>query len=66
MRIGDVIEAVALRRNVAYREYFDSIKFSRRINYHTTMDPMYEEYSAAQQKSRFFSKLACRLVFNCR
>ena len=23
-------------------------------------------YSAAQQKSRFFSKLACRLVFNCR
>ena len=50
MRIGDVIEAVALRRNVAYREYFDSIKFSRRINYHTTMDPMYEEYNCQMKE----------------
>ena len=28
IRVGDVIEPAALRRNVAYREFFDSIKYS--------------------------------------
>ena len=27
VRVGDVIEPAALRRNVAYREFFDSIKY---------------------------------------
>ena len=27
VRVGDVIEPDALRRNVAYREFFDSIKY---------------------------------------
>ena len=27
VRVGDVIELAALRRNMAYREFFDSIKY---------------------------------------
>ena len=42
VRIGDVIEPAALRRNVAYREFFDSIyKVLRGINDHTTMNLRY-------------------------
>ena len=31
MRVGDVIEPAALRRNVAYREFFDSIKYEPKV-----------------------------------
>ena len=42
VRVGDVIEPATLRRNMAYREFFDSIIIvSRGINYHTTIDPRY-------------------------
>ena len=38
VRVGDVIEPAELRRNVAYREFFDSIKYRvRGINDHTTI-----------------------------
>ena len=40
-RVGDVIEPAALRRNGAYREFFNSIIVSRKINYHTTWDTRY-------------------------
>ena len=38
-RVGDVIELAALRLNGAYREFFNSIIVSCKINYHTTLDP---------------------------
>ena len=39
VRVGDVIEPVALRRNVQY-------KVSRGINDHTTMNPRYIDLSS--------------------
>ena len=45
------------QRDVKPPLFFSSIEAGTHSSMH---------YSAAQQKSRFFSKLACRLVFNCR
>ena len=58
-RVGDVIEPAALRRNGAYREFFNSIILSRKINYHTTLDPRYiyiyrpEEYNCQMYELMF-------------
>ena len=41
VRVGDVVEPAALRRNGAYREFFNSIIVSRKINYLTTLDSRY-------------------------
>ena len=57
VRVGDVIEPAALRRNVAYREFFNSISFAKNKSYHTTMDPRYiyrsEEYNYQMNELMF-------------
>ena len=46
VRVGDVIEPAALRRNVAYREFFDKVSRGIHVNDHTTMNPRYIDLSS--------------------
>ena len=56
VRVGDVIEPVALRCNVAYRKFFRQYKVLRRIHYHTTMDPRYIHVDRSEEYN-------CQLMF---